>query len=180
MPPDRLSTLQCESWNATLNSRSVQIGSIRGFRQVILAEKDFAACRDLYARAPQFSADILAPVAREFRLAAIRKSFRQKGPALTIIRGYARLNPPTIQLRTRSANSNLLNLRGCSGYVTSTQASTGENSQAPSNRGIEFRIRCACNSETAIKGGATVRRQSPHSSIASFSPGMSFICCCSS
>jgi predicted transposase/invertase (TIGR01784 family) len=40
-----------------------------------LAEEDFAACRDLCAREPKFSADILAPVAHKVRLAAIRKSF---------------------------------------------------------------------------------------------------------
>ena len=40
-----------------------------------LAEEDFAACRDPFARKPKFSADILAPVAHQVRLAAIRKSF---------------------------------------------------------------------------------------------------------
>ena len=37
------------------------------------------ACRDLCAREPKFSADILAPIAHEVRLCG-ESPFRQKGP----------------------------------------------------------------------------------------------------
>jgi hypothetical protein len=49
-----------------------------------LAEEDFAACRDLCAWEPKFSADILAPVAHQVRLAAIRKSFPAERTYLNI------------------------------------------------------------------------------------------------
>ena len=55
-------------------------GCSRRFRQVLLAEEDFAACRDLWARESEFSADILAPVAHQVRLAAKVLSGRKDLP----------------------------------------------------------------------------------------------------
>ena len=86
-PLVRLSCLSCLSCLS---------GCIRRFRQVLLAEEDFAAGRDLCATGLIKPAAIFRQLHTWFALRQYENPFRQKGPALAVNRDYTLLVSPRL------------------------------------------------------------------------------------